>query len=157
MGVEQRVRALAEEKIADRPDLFIVEIKVINNTKIIILLDGDNGVGIHDCAMVSRHVGYHLEEENLLDHAYNLEVSSPGLDTPLILDRQFAKNIGRNVTVKHLTGDKLEGKLLAADEESITVAHQVKAKGVKTKKAELVESKILKNSIAEVKVSVSFK
>ncbi len=157
MGVEQRVRALAEEKIADRPDLFIVEIKVINNTKIIILLDGDNGVGIHDCALVSRHVGYHLEEENLLDHAYNLEVSSPGLDTPLILDRQFAKNISRNVTVKHLNGDKVEGTLLSADEESITVAHQVKAKGAKTKKAELVESKILKNSIAEVKVSVSFK
>ncbi|RRN77443.1 ribosome assembly cofactor RimP, partial [Pseudoxanthomonas sp. SGD-10] len=72
MSVEQRVRELAEEKIADRPDLFIVSVKVVNNRKVIVLLDGDNGLGIDDCAMVSRHVGYHLEEENLISNAYNL-------------------------------------------------------------------------------------
>jgi ribosome maturation factor RimP len=53
-----------------------------SNGKLIILLDGDNGIGIDECAQVSRHVGFHLEEENVIETAYNLEVSSPGIDTP---------------------------------------------------------------------------
>jgi ribosome maturation factor RimP len=108
MSVEKRIRALIEEKLADRPDLFIVEIKVVNNIKVIILLDGDQGIGIQDCAAVSRHVGFHLEEENLIDNAYNLEVGSPGLDTPLTLDRQLRKNTGRLLEVKFNDGKKTE-------------------------------------------------
>lgn len=154
MGVEKRIRELVEEKLADRPDLFIVAIKVINNAKIMVLLDGDEGIGIHDCAMVSRHVGFHLEEENLIEKAYNLEVSSPGLDTPFMQERQYVKNIGRDVIVKLANGDKLEGKLLEVSEDNILVSHSVKEKG---KKAQVVESVILKSNIAETKVSVSFK
>jgi ribosome maturation factor RimP len=154
MSVDKRIRELIEEKLADRPDLFIVEIKVVNNIKVTILLDGDNGIGIHDCALVSRHVGFHLEEENLIDQAYNLEVSSPGLDTPLVLDRQFQKNIGRSVEVKMPEGKKTEGKLLSADEQSITILEEVKAKG---KKSTTIEKVIYKNEITEVKVIVSFK
>jgi ribosome maturation factor RimP len=154
MSVEKRIRALIEEKLADRPDLFIVEIKVVNNIKVTILLDGDNGIGIHDCALVSRHVGFHLEEENLIDQAYTLEVSSPGLDTPLILDRQFQKNIGRNVEVKLPEGKKVEGTLLASDEQTITLLETVKEKG---KKSTSVEKVINRNDIIEVKVVVSFK
>ena len=154
MSVEKRIRALIEEKLADRPDLFIVEIKVVNNIKVTILLDGDNGIGIHDCALVSRHVGFHLEEENLIDQAYTLEVSSPGLDTPLILDRQFQKNIGRNVEVKLPEGKKAEGTLLASDEQTITISETVKEKG---KKSTSVEKVINRNDIIEVKVVVSFK
>ena len=154
MSVEKRIRALVEEKLVDRPDLFIVEIKVVNNSKVIILLDGDNGIGIHDCALVSRHVGFHLEEENLIDHAYNLEVSSPGLDTPLILDRQFQKNIGRTVIVKLPEGKKEEGVLLNSDENSITISATIKEKG---KKNTIIEKVINRSDIVEVKVTVSFK
>ncbi len=154
MSVEKRIRELIEEKIADRPELFIVEVKVLNNAKIMILLDGDEGVGIHDCAMVSRHVGFHLEEENLIDHAYNLEVGSPGLDTPLLLERQFLKNTGRIVEVKLKNGSKKEGELLSSDPEQITILESVKVKG---KKNEAIQQEISKNDIAEVKVSVSFK
>jgi len=154
MGVEKRIRELAEEKLADRPDLFIVDIKVVNNSKIIVLLDGDEGVGIHDCALVSRHVGFHLEEENLIENAYNLEVSSPGLDTPLLSDRQYQKNVGRNVSIKLTDGSKIEGKLLQLTEEGLLISHSVKEKG---KKAKEVERTIEKSNIAETKVSVSFK
>ena len=154
MSVEKRIRELIEEKLADRPDLFIVEIKVVNNIKVTILLDGDNGIGIHDCALVSRHVGFHLEEENLIDQAYNLEVSSPGLDTPLILERQFQKNIGRTVELKLKEGKSVEGKLLQSDEQAIVIMASVKEKGKKVKE---VETTINKNDIVEVKVGVSFK
>jgi len=154
MSVEKRIRELVEEKIADRPDLFIVEIKVANSSKIMILLDGDSGVGIHDCAMVSRHVGFHLEEENLIDKAYNLEVGSPGLDTPLLLDRQYQKNIGRLLIIKLKDGKKVEGNLVSQEGETITIAEVVKEKG---KKAKEVERNINRNEISEVKVGVSFK
>lgn len=154
MSIEQRVKELAEEKIADRPDLFVVSVKVVNNKKVILLLDGDNGVGIDDCAMVSRHIGFHLEEEDLIKTAYNLEVSSPGLDTPLVLDRQFEKNVGRNLIIKKADGTKIEGTLLALKEDGLLMQYQIKEKG---KKAEQIESVIEKNNIAEAKVSISFK
>ncbi len=154
MSIEQRIRTLIEEKIADKPDLFIVEIKGVNSNNISVLLDGDNGIGIKDCAEVSRHVGFHLEEENLINNAYNLEVGSPGLDKPLTSDRQIQKNIGRLLEIKLKDGKQIEGTLLNADEQQIVLKELVKEKG---KKAKEVEKSIPKNEIAEIKVGVSFK
>ncbi|MGX5688884.1 ribosome assembly cofactor RimP [Arcticibacter tournemirensis] len=154
MDIEQKVRELAEQKIADRPDLFVVDVKMHSNGKLIVLLDGDKGVGISDCVAVSRHVGFHLEEENVIEHAYNLEVSSPGLDAPLKLRRQYEKNIDRTVEVKQAEGKKREGKLLAVAEDGITIEEKIKEKG---KKAELVESFIPFSEITETKVLISFK
>jgi ribosome maturation factor RimP len=55
-----------------------------SNGKLVVLVDGDKGIGIDDCVRaISRHVGFHLEEENVIETAYNLEVSSPGVDAPL--------------------------------------------------------------------------
>jgi ribosome maturation factor RimP len=155
MHLEERIRQLIDEKLADRPDLFIVEIKIVNNTKVTILLDGDNGIGIHDCALVSRHVGFHLEEENLIDQAYNLEVGSPGLDTPLVLERQFQKNVGRLLEIKLLEGKKTQGNLVSTTPDSLTILEEVKEKG--KKKVKITEKTIQKTEIVEVKVGVSFK
>jgi ribosome maturation factor RimP len=154
MNVEQRVQELVEQKIADRPDLFIVDIKMHGSNKLTILIDGDQGAGIDVCAQVSRFVGHHLEEENIIEQAYNLEVSSPGIDTPLKLTRQYVKNIGREVAVKKTDGTKKEGKLLAADAGQITIEEKIKTKG---KKAELIEVQIPMADIAETKVLISFK
>ncbi len=154
MNVEQRVRELVDEKIADRPDLFIVDITMHSNGKLIILLDGDKGVEIADCVAVSRHVGFHLEEENVIETAYNLEVSSPGIDTPLKSERQYAKNIGRSLSLKMNDGTKREGKLLSVNATEILVEEQIKEKG---KKAQLVENTIPFGDITEAKVLISFK
>ncbi|WP_207428470.1 ribosome assembly cofactor RimP [Pedobacter sp. SYSU D00535] len=154
MNIEQKVTELVEQKIADRPDLFLVDVKMHSNGKLIILMDGDEGIGVADCAAISRHVGHHLEEENVIDHAYHLEVSSPGIDTPLKLQRQYEKNIGRRISVKLEDAQKREGKLLQVSEEGITIEEQKKEKG---KKAELIESFIPYNQIAETKVLISFK
>ncbi|HTM97276.1 MAG TPA: ribosome assembly cofactor RimP [Pedobacter sp.] len=154
MQVEKRVVALVEEKIADRPELFLVEVKLLPNHKLIIHVDGDEGISIQDCAAISRHVGFHLEEENLIEKAYNLEVSSPGVGEPLKLVRQYKKNIGREVSVKLTSGEKVEGELLAVDEQTILVEAQVKEKG---KKAQLVETPLEFNNIVETKVLISFK
>ncbi len=154
MNIEKRVRELVEEKIADKPNLFIVDIKMHSNGKLMILVDGDNGIGIDDCVAISRHVGFHLEEESVIESAYTLEVSSPGLDAPLTQIRQYLKNIGRNLAIKMADGVKREGKLTGVTEDAIIIEEKIKEKG---KKAETVESVIPISKITETKVLISFK
>ena len=154
MNIEKKVRELVEEKIADKPNLFLVDVKMHSNGKLIVLIDGDNGLGIDDCVQVSRHVGFHLEEENVIETAYNLEVSSPGIDYPLSSPRQYAKNMGRTLAIKMADGTKREGVLSAITEDAIVIEEKIKEKG---KKAETVESVIPINHITETKVLISFK
>ncbi|MDP3467596.1 MAG: ribosome assembly cofactor RimP [Daejeonella sp.] len=154
MNIEKRVIELVEEKIADRPDLFLVDVQMHSSGILSILVDGDNGVAISDCVAISRHVGFHLEEENAIEQAYRLEVSSPGIDTPLKSLRQFQKNINRSLKVKLKDGSIREGKLMAADDSGITIQESVKEKA---KKAVLLESYIKFEDISETIVLVSFK
>ena len=154
MNIEKRTAELVEEKIADMPNLFLVDVKMHSNGKLIVLVDGDEGIGIADCVAISRHVGFHLEEENVIDTPYNLEVSSPGIDNPLTLQRQYAKNIGRTLSIKMDDGAKREGKLLSAAGSEITIEETIKEKG---KKAVTVESTIPTDKITETKVLISFK
>jgi ribosome maturation factor RimP len=154
MQVEKRVKELIAEKIADRPELFLVDIKMLPNNKLIIHVDGDEGISIQDCAAISRHVGFHLEEENTIEKAYNLEVSSPGVGEALLLNRQYRKNIGRDLSIKLANGENKEGKLLAVNDNIISIEEKVKEKG---KKVQLVETQIEFNNIVETKVLISFK
>jgi len=156
MNIEKKVTELAEEKIAElqRPDLFIVDVKFYSNGKLVVLLDGDKGIGIEDCVAVSRYVGFKLEEENVIETAYNLEVSSPGVDLPLTQLRQYTKNIGRDLGIKMADGAKREGKLTALTEDAIVIEEKIKEKG---KKAAVMESVIPIDQITETKVLISFK
>ena len=154
MQVENRVKELIEEKIADRPELFLVQVKMLPNNKLIIHVDGDEGISIQDCAAISRHVGFHLEEENAIEQAYNLEVSSPGVGEPLQLKRQYYKNIGRLLSIRLTDGTTKEGKLLSVTDEEISIEESVKEKG---KKAQLVETTLSFENIVETKVLISFK
>jgi len=156
MNIEKKVKELAEEKIAElqRPDLFIVDVKFHSNGKLVVLLDSDKGIGIEDCVAVSRYVGFKLEEENVIETAYNLEVSSPGVDTPLTQLRQYTKNIGRELGIKMADGAKREGRLTALTEEAIVIEEKIKEKG---KKAAVIESVIPIDQITETKVLISFK
>jgi len=154
MNIEKRVIELVEEKIYDRPDLFLVDVQMHGSGILSILVDGDKGVAISDCVAISRHVGFHLEEENAIEQAYRLEVSSPGIDTPLKSLRQFQKNINRSLRVKLKDGSTREGKLVSADDSAIGIQEMVKEKG---KKAVLHESLIQFEDISETIVLVSFK
>jgi len=154
MQVEKRVAALVEEKIADRPELFLVEVKMLPNNKLIIHVDGDEGISIQDCVAISRHVGFHLEEENAIEQAYNLEVSSPGVGEPLKLIRQYNKNIGRTISIKLAGGQKKEGKLLEVTENQLLIEEAVKEKG---KKATTTQTEVAFNDILETSVLISFK
>lgn len=110
------------EPILDDENLFLVDVVIKGhqaNQKIIILADGDNGISIDQCGSVSRKVGNIIEEEDLIDQKYTLEVSSPGLDFPLKGLRQYQKNVGRILQVQLESGEAVEGVLDSVDEEKL--------------------------------------
>jgi ribosome maturation factor RimP len=122
MELLDEIRKLAETHLKDESH-FVVE--VITNLrqypkKLLVILDGDKGISIDDCAELSRELSNALDEGNLISDAFVLEVSTPGLDQPLKSKRQYVKNIGRKVKVNLKLKDKtVEGKLTAVHEERI--------------------------------------
>lgn len=100
--------------------------------KIIVWLDGDAGVSIEKCAEVSRFLGKHIEDQNLIESAYTLEVSSPGIDQPLKLFRQYKQHIGRNLRVVLTNGSTKTGKLDEVKEASIVLTEATKGKKKET-------------------------
>lgn len=160
--VTDRVVELVEEKIADRPDLFLVEVRMPSPGKLLVLVDGDQGISIDDCVMISRHVGYHLEEENIIEHAYNLEVSSPGVDVPLTSRRQYTKNVGRSLQITFVGEDvnelTREGELLEVQEDQIRLNAVIKNKNLpKGRKPKTEELTVPFDKIVTTKVLISFK
>ena len=65
-----------------------------------VYIDKEGGVTIDDCASVSRELGDLVEAENIIDHPYVLEVSSPGLDRPLRKQQDFIRSIGKLIKVE---------------------------------------------------------
>src|SRR5688572_13522545 len=122
MGLEEEIKNIASQKLTDRAQ-FIVEVVVSARKgpkKLLVVVDGDQGVSIDDCATLSRELSKELDESTLVDESYTLEVSTPGLDQPLKLKRQYVKNIGRRLKVK--MADKIEeGKLDTVNDEGITL------------------------------------
>ena len=74
-------------------------------------IDKEGGITVDDCAAVSREVSAYLEVEDCIDHAYVLEVSSPGLERPLKKPQDFTRFTGRRVRIK-LRQDSGMGKVL---------------------------------------------
>jgi ribosome maturation factor RimP len=139
--------------IAGSPDIFLVEVKIKPTNNVKVFLDGDSGISIQRCAEVNRSLYKRLEETNLFPGGdFSLEVSSPGLDEPLKLQRQYQKNIGRNVETTTIEGAKIEGRLTKADQEQITIEEE---KG-KNKKKEIVVHTIPVNNIKSTKIQIKF-
>jgi len=73
-----------------------------------LVIDSDPPVTLDDCSRVSREVGYLLEVEDPIDHPYNLEVSSPGLDRPLKRLKDFQRSLGKKAKV--VTKEPVQGE-----------------------------------------------
>ena len=158
MTVENTLTTWVAELLAQRdPSLFLVNVVASAGTgprKVVVHIDGDQGVPIDVCAEMSRALSHRLDEEELIDDKYTLEVSSPGLSQPLLLRRQYVKNVGRHVKVVLTDDQTVQGELLAVDEEQITVAEK---KGGSKKKPILQERRIPFSEIKKTNVLVIFK
>lgn len=147
----QAIEKLVNSLLTD--DIFLVSIKVKPTNNYKIYLDADSGLGIERCIKINRAL-YKIMEESAFhpDGDFSLEVSSPGVDEPLKLLRQYKKNIGRNVEV--LTNDdvKQEGLLKEVNEEAITI-EQIQGKG---KKAVILNTVIGFDNIKQTRVLIKF-
>jgi ribosome maturation factor RimP len=139
------------ELISGNPELFLVAIKTDAKNNIRILLDGDKGVSIDDCARINRGLYRTIEEKNWLDTAnFSLEVSSPGLDEPLKLHRQYVKNTGRRVELQLQDGSVLEGLMKAVEEKQLTI-EETRGKG---KKQEVIEHQVALDQVKSAKIKI---
>jgi ribosome maturation factor RimP len=137
-------------------DLFIVDIQINPGNAIEVLVDRDSGLTIDDCKKVSRAIEGSLDREV---EDFSLEVSSPGVGKPLLVKRQYFKNVGRNVAIKTLDGQKIEGQLTVANEENIQVDFREKELIPGKKSKQWVEKQVVLTyaEIKETKITISFK
>ena len=148
-AVEHKVEAL----ISAEPELFLVEVKIKPTNNIKVFIDGDQGISIEKLVQYNRRLYKEIEESNMFPGGdFSLEVSSPGLDEPLKLYRQYVKNIGRFVEVTEMDGSKKEGKLLEVTDDSIMIEEE-KGHG---KKKEIVQHTISFDQIKSTKIQIKF-
>ncbi|MEQ9401987.1 MAG: ribosome maturation factor RimP [Cyclobacteriaceae bacterium] len=142
-NLEKRIADIANEIIGFDQKLFLVDVIVkgnVGNQKVLVLIDGDEGVNIDDCSKISREIGPILEEGDFMPGKYLLEVSSPGLDHPIRLMRQYKKNVGRKVEVETLEGEKIKGEIVIVENETITLKMEKEVRNIRF--SEINQSKI---------------
>ncbi len=139
--------------MAGDPEYFLVEVKIRPTSNIKVFLDGDAGISIEKCVQYNRALYKKIEEAELFPGGdFSLEVSSPGLDEPLKLFRQYRKNLGRPVEVVLLDGTRREGVLREVSQDGIIVEE---TRG-KNKKKELIQHTFLFTQIKTTKIQVVF-
>ena len=104
-------------------DLEAVRMTVAGRRRLLrVVVDSDHGVSLDDAADVSREISAVLDAGNVLgDVPYTLEVSSPGVDRPLTEPRHWRRARGRLVRVKVTGEGAVEGRVLAADADGVTL------------------------------------
>jgi ribosome maturation factor RimP len=135
-------------------DTFLVDLK-INGNKIEVFLDSDTGIGFDKCHKMSRWIEAILDEKKYFGESYTLEVSSPGVGSPLKMLRQYPKNVGRNIDIK--TGEKsVRGIFSKLDGDRIFVEYEVKTKVGKKNIKSIVTDEIKYENIIESKIKINF-
>lgn len=132
---------------------FAVDVQFVQRkptSKLLILLDGDAGVGIDKCVEVSRALSELIDEADLIPNAYTLEVSSPGVDRPLTALRQYPQHIGRTLRLEIDADNEKEmeivqGKLLSVQTDTLQIEISKKKKTAET--ADIAFSTIKKATV----------
>ena len=147
----QAVEKLVSSLLKD--DIFLVSIKIKPTNNFKIYLDADSGLGIEKCIKINRSLYKSMEEMGMYPEGdFSLEVSSPGLDEPLKLLRQYKKNIGRDVEVVNNDDIKKEGRLIEVTDEHIIIEY-TEGKG---KKAQIKKEEIAFEHIKQTKIQIKF-
>ena len=149
---KEKIQFLVDEILSD--DMFIVDIAVGSGNAIAVSVDSDSGMSIDKCVGVSRHIEHSLDRET---EDFSLEVSSPGLTTPLKVLRQYLKIIGKEIEVVTKGGEKQEGILKSVNPEGFEMEVAVKEKVNGTKVSVIKSVTYLFEQIKTVKLVISFK
>ena len=138
MTFKEKVNTLLTEGLLEKPSIFLIDLTITDAFKVIVTLDGDNGVALQDCIDVSRSIENNLDRE---EQDYSLEVASVGVGSPLKMIRQYKKNVGRTLIVK-TSSEIIEAELVDANDDFVILSWEARepkkiGKGKETVQKEL--------------------
>lgn len=147
--IKENIVRISNE-IAEKLNFFVIDINFRgdNRKKIIeVYVDAEKNIDADNLAEISREINSIIEDQDIIQQGYRLDVSTPGVDRPLKFLKQFPKHINRNFEVTYKAGDEtktITGKLLFVEREELIF--------LSDKKEILIEF----NNITTAKVIISF-
>lgn len=143
---KEEIKSVVEQHF-EGTDKFLVRINITSANVVDVYVDGDHGISINECVALSRFIVSNFDRDI---EDYELRVSSPGIDQPFRMLRQYAKYINKPVIVVPLEDKKIKGLLISFNEEFV----EIEIAG--TKKEPVRREKILFENIKEVKPDIVF-
>tara|TARA_Y100000768_G_scaffold387622_1_gene379530 strand:+ start:566 stop:1039 length:474 start_codon:yes stop_codon:yes gene_type:complete len=157
MIAKKEIIRLAQERINELDNgNYLVDVNISSNNAISVRMDNlHSGVSVKDCVSVSRNIEHNLDREQ---EDFELQVSSPGLDQPFMVQQQYLKNIGRNVMVTTFSEEIISGELIKANQKEISIKEIKTVKNKLTNKKQQVETihQLLMSEVRETKLIISF-
>jgi ribosome maturation factor RimP len=118
MTFKEQINKLLEESLLEKTSLFLIDLTITDAFKVIVTIDGDNGVALQDCIDVSRAIENNIDRE---EQDFSLEVASVGVGSALKIVRQYKNNIGRTLIVETMA-EKIEAELVDANDDFIILS-----------------------------------
>jgi ribosome maturation factor RimP len=140
----ENIREIAQQ-VAEQNNLFLIDLIVRGSESSRVLevfIDGEINITADECALVSREISKQIDEKELLK-SYRLDVSSPGVDRPLIYLKQYPKHLNRLFEVEYnASGESsiFKGKLISVEDEVLTFQSN---KEIKIKFSDIIKAKVL--------------
>jgi ribosome maturation factor RimP len=154
MADKAEIKALIEQHIAGT-DQFLVDIKLSPN-RLAVFIDKPEGVKLDECSSLCRFLLNTFETTGFLE-SHEVEVGSPGMDTPLVVPQQYFRRIGREMKVVNQEGKEMTGVLVSADENGIELKETITRKELKKKITSEEMHKLTYADIREAKLIINFK
>ena len=151
MVTKEHIRKLAQSHISGTTGIFLVDVRLSSTGRITVLIDRNEGVTIDDCAALSRFLSNEMGEEA---GDFELSVSSPGLDMPLLVFEQYKKNEGREVEVTGADNNRTSGIMRNVTSGGFDLEVSIKQKG---QQPGIKTLSFNYEDVKAVKVKISFK
>ncbi|NDW10487.1 ribosome assembly cofactor RimP [Dysgonomonas sp. 520] len=154
---KQQISQIASEYLQEtNSDMFLVDVVVRPGNIIVVELDSDEGVSIDDCIKLSKNIESHLDRDA---EDFELEVGSAGITAPFKIQRQYQKNVGKEVEVLTKNGQKLSGVLKSCDDDGfvVTITKMEKPEGAKRKIAVEEDQSYKYDEVKYTKYLIRFK
>ena len=145
MDLRQKLEEIALP-LCEKMGIYLVEIRIkgtAHNPVYQVFADTEKGITLAECEKLSRAIKDELDMDLSLPERYRLDVSSPGLDRPLVHDFEFKKNIGQLLHVLVVSEEEerqLEGKLTGFDKEEIEI--QTKDKTERIRRSQIKQARV---------------
>ena len=122
---DEKIKVIANS-VVEKNGFFLIDFVLRGNEKnrvIEIFIDGEKNISAEDCANISREINTEIETQNLNESNYRLDVSSPGIDRPLLYLKQYPKHLNRKFDISYNQNNetkKLTGKLVDVSGKDLT-------------------------------------